>query len=56
MKCDVPVPLGAPQGSLLDAPSPNGSLIGEEPEGGAGEPHASSEFNGAGAEGAAIDQ
>lgn len=52
---DLPVPLvvalvGAPQGSLvLDAPSPNGSLDGEETEGGAGDPHASSVLSGAAA-------
>lgn len=39
----LPVLLGAPQGSLLlEAPSPNGSLDGEEMEGGAGVPQASS--------------
>lgn len=43
--------LGAPQGSLvLDAPSPNGSPDGEEPDGGAGVPHASSVLTGAEAE------
>ncbi len=48
VKCNLPVPLlgallGAPQGSpFLDAPSPKGSLDGEESEGGAAEPHASS--------------
>lgn len=46
--CDLPVPLlgvllGAPQGSpFLEAPSPKGSLNGEESEGAAGAPHASS--------------
>lgn len=53
MKCNLPVPLlgaslGAPQGSpFLEAPSPKGSLDGEESEGGAGEPHASSVLTGA---------
>lgn len=51
----IPVPLletllGAPHGSpFLDAPSPKGSLDGEESEGGAGEPHASSVLPGAAA-------
>ena len=40
--------LGAPQGSLvLDFPSPNGSPDGEESEGWAGAPHASSVLTGA---------
>lgn len=53
VECDVPVPLplvllDAPQGSLdLDAPSPKGSLDGEESKGGAGSPHASSVLAGA---------
>lgn len=48
VKCNLPVPLlgvllGAPQGSpFLEAPSPKGSLDGEESEGAAGAPHASS--------------
>ncbi len=53
--CNLPVPLlgallGVPQGSpFLDVPSPKGSLDGEDSEGGAGEPHASSELTGAAA-------
>lgn len=47
----VPLPLvlpDAPQGSLdFDAPSPKGSLDGEESEGGGGAPHASSALAGA---------
>ena len=40
--------LDLPQGSLaLGAPSPKGSLAGEEAEGGAGDPHASSVLAGA---------
>lgn len=40
--------LGAPHGSLfLAAPSPNGSPDGEESEGAAGIPHASSDVTGA---------
>lgn len=56
VKCNLPVPLlgsllDAPQGSpFLDAPSPKGSLDGEESDGGAGEPHASSVPTGAAAE------
>lgn len=54
--CVLPVALlvaslGAPQGSLvLDAPSPKGSLGGEESEGAAGAPQASSVLAGAEAE------
>lgn len=45
----LPVPLlgvllGAPQGSPFLDTSPKGSLDGEESEGGASEPHASSVF------------
>lgn len=44
------VELGAPHGSPpLDAPSPNGSLVGEEAGGGLAEPHASSVLAEAGA-------
>lgn len=47
----MPLPLvllDAPQGSLdLNAPSPKGSLDGEESKGGAGAPHASSVLAGA---------
>lgn len=49
---NLPVPLlgallSAPHGSSFFDPSPKGSLDGEEAEGGAGEPHASSVLTGA---------
>lgn len=62
VKTNLPVPLlgallGAPQGSpFLDAPSPKGSLDGEESEGGAGEPHASFVLTGAAAKQGSIQR
>lgn len=41
--------LNAPHGSSFFGPSPKGSLDGEEPDGGAGEPQASSALTGAAA-------